>query len=92
MHYEWDSRKDAENRRKHGLSLADGVAALEDPNAQSWIDDRCDCGEERILTLGLAKWGVLYVVTTEISEDVTRILSVRKAEGFEREWYGQGHP
>jgi uncharacterized DUF497 family protein len=30
--YQWDASKDAENRRKHGLSLEDGIPALEDPN------------------------------------------------------------
>jgi uncharacterized DUF497 family protein len=29
--YEWDARKDDENRRKHGLRLSDGIAALRDP-------------------------------------------------------------
>ena len=72
------------------MSLADGVAALEDSNAQSWIDDRYDYGEERIITLGLASRGILYVVTAEVAEDVTRIISVRKAEPYEKERYRQG--
>jgi uncharacterized DUF497 family protein len=38
MEYEWDDRKDAINRGKHGLALADGIPALEDPNAESWIE------------------------------------------------------
>lgn len=66
MHYEWNSQKDAENFRKHGLFLADGVAALEDPDARFWIDSRYDYGEERVVTLGFARRGILYVVTTEI--------------------------
>jgi uncharacterized DUF497 family protein len=52
MEYSWDPEKDAENRRKHRLSLADGIAALEDPNYESWLDDRFDYGEERTITLG----------------------------------------
>jgi uncharacterized DUF497 family protein len=52
MEYDWDPEKAAENRRKHRLSLADGIAALEDPNSESWIDDRFDYGEERLITLG----------------------------------------
>jgi uncharacterized DUF497 family protein len=31
MRYVWDSAKDALNQRKHDLSLADGILALEDP-------------------------------------------------------------
>jgi uncharacterized DUF497 family protein len=34
MYYEWDAQKDGQNFQKHGLFLADGVAALEDPNAE----------------------------------------------------------
>lgn len=52
MRYIWDSAKDALNRRKHLLSLADGISVLEDPDRESWIDSRFDYGEERILTLG----------------------------------------
>jgi len=68
------------NRRRHGLSLADGILALEDPGREEWIDDRFDYGEERVITLGLAHHGVLYVVSTEAGADVIRIISVRKAE------------
>jgi uncharacterized DUF497 family protein len=84
--------KDAENRRRHRLSLADGIPALEDPNAESWIDDRFDYGEERILTLGVNQTRVLLVVTTEVSDETTRIISVRRAERHEEVWYYQGKP
>jgi uncharacterized DUF497 family protein len=30
MYYEWHWQKESENLQKHGLSLADGVAALEE--------------------------------------------------------------
>ncbi|MGH9605595.1 MAG: BrnT family toxin [Terracidiphilus sp.] len=48
MRYTWDPEKDALNRRKHGLSLEEGVPALDDPNFESWIDDRFDYDEERM--------------------------------------------
>ena len=90
MRYEWDSEKDALNRRKHGLSLEDGIPALEDPDLSSWIDDRFDYGEERIVTLGRGLVQLLYVVSTEREEDLTRIISVRRAEIDEIEQYGRG--
>jgi uncharacterized protein len=74
------------------VALADGIPALEDPNAESWIDDRFDYGEERILTLGLNHARVLLVVTSEPNVDVTRIISVRRAERYEEDWYYQGKP
>jgi uncharacterized DUF497 family protein len=48
MRYEWDPAKDAENRRKHGFCLEEGISALLDPDCVSWIDRRFDYGEERI--------------------------------------------
>jgi uncharacterized DUF497 family protein len=90
MRYTWDPEKDALNRRKHGLFLAAGVDALEDPNRDSWNDDRFDYGEERIITLGLGKNGLLYVVSTELSRNWTRLISVRRAEDDEIEQYGLG--
>jgi uncharacterized protein len=91
MTYEWDLRKDGQNRGKHGLSLADGIPALEDPDAESWVDERFDYGEERIITLGRSRAGMLFVVTSEITADLIRIVSVRRAERYEEEWYYTGH-
>jgi uncharacterized DUF497 family protein len=92
MDYEWDAAKDAENRRKHRLSLADGISALEDPDAESWVDERFDYGEERIVTLGRNNGRVLFVVTNEPAAELTRIISVRRAEKHEESWYYEGHP
>lgn len=78
------------NKRKHELGLADGIPALDDPARVFWIDDRFDYGEERIVTLGFGRTRVLYVVSTKRSEDLTRIISVRKAEDYELEIYGLG--
>ncbi len=90
MRYGWDPAKDAQNQRKHGLSLADGIHALEDPERVSWIDNRFDYGEERIATLGMGRTSLLYVATTELDEETTRIISVRRAEPHEVEKYGFG--
>jgi hypothetical protein len=90
MRYTWDPEKDALNRRKHGLSLAEGISALQDPDRDSKIDDRFDYGEERIVTLGLGNKGILYVVSTGWGEDLTRIISVRRAEEDEIERYDLG--
>jgi uncharacterized DUF497 family protein len=87
MRYTWDSVKDTLNRRKHGLSLEDGIPALEDADRESWVDSRFDYGEERIITLGLSKNRVLFVVSTEPEETCTRIISVRKAGGDEIQQY-----
>ena len=84
--------KDALNQRKHGLSLADGVPALEDPERETWIDDRFDDGEVRTLTMSRSGSRALIVVSTELDlaedgEEITRIISVRKAKRYEENWF-----
>ena len=64
MRYVWDPAKDVLNRRKHGLSLADGIPALGDPERDDWIDNRFDYGEERIVSRGMGQKQVLYGVST----------------------------
>lgn len=78
MRYVWDPGKDALNQRKHGLSLADGIPALEDPARDIRVDDRFDYGEERTVTTGRNRNKVLVVVSTESvaanhDEEITRI-------------------
>jgi uncharacterized DUF497 family protein len=95
MRYEWDAEKDAVNRRKHGLRLSDGIAALEDPNRDVSIDDRFDYGEVRVVTAGRSDGKVLFVVSSEAGidaegEDVIRIISVRKAKWYEEDWFNFG--
>lgn len=90
MRYVWDPAKDVLDQRKHGLSLAEGIPALEDPERDSWIDSRFDYGEERMVTLGMGRRQVLYVVSIERDEACIRLISVRRAEDHEIERYGLG--
>ena len=87
MRYAWDPQKDAINRRKHGYSLAEGIPALSDLERDSFIDGRFDYGEERLVTVGKGSSHVLVVVSTERDDEVTRIISVRKASDDEESWY-----
>ena len=92
MQYDWDLAKDATNRRKHGLRLADGIPVLEDSDRHTSIDDRFDYGEVRIVTAGRGGGKVLMVVSTEPGRDAegeefTRIISVRKAKWYEEDWF-----
>jgi uncharacterized DUF497 family protein len=92
MQYVWDPAKDVLNQRKHGLSLAEGIPALEDPDREVWIDDRFDYGEIRLVTAGRGDGKVLIVVSTELErtadgKEVTRIISVRKVKRHEENWF-----
>jgi len=51
MEFDFDPIKDASNRRKHGVSLAD-AALLDWETAVIWPDMRFDYGEARMSALG----------------------------------------
>jgi uncharacterized DUF497 family protein len=72
------------------MGLEEGVPALENGQRDTWVDDRLDYGEERIATLGSGRRRILYVVSTITEGDVTRIISVRKANKREVEHYDRG--
>lgn len=91
MDYTWNPEKDLINRRRHGMPLAAGIPALQDPNGVQWIDTRFDYGEERLVTIGVGLNGILVVVTVEYAEDHTHIISVRDAERHEARWYRDGY-
>src|SRR5205085_8789639 len=57
----FDPAKDAENRRKHGVSLTEGDGVLSDPLALTIEDDSAE-GEQRFVTVGLNSLGTLMVV------------------------------
>ena len=88
MQYEWDERKNAANRVKHGLdfNIAEGFCW---DTAVETLDDRSDYGEERWVALGLIGIRV-YVMIYTMRGDNVRVISLRKANGREMEYYENG--
>jgi uncharacterized DUF497 family protein len=85
MDLEWDEAKEAENRRKHGVSLAD-AARLDWHNGMPGEDKRRDYGEERRYVIAPLK-GRLHVCVYTLRAGRTRIISLRKANLRERRKY-----
>ncbi len=84
--YEWDEEKDNLNRKKHGLSLADGISIFRDLLALEIMDDAN--GEERFVRIGLnIEKGLLVVVYCERKADIIRLISVRRATKNEEKAY-----
>jgi len=79
---EWDEEKNKENIRKHELDFADAWEIFDAPMLVN-LDTREDYGEDRWIGIGFLKTLVAVVVYTE-SEDVIRIISLRKALRHER--------
>lgn len=84
--FEWDPRKAAANRRKHGIQFADAAPVLEDERAMT-LRDEVQGDEERWVTIGMdALARVLTVVYTWRGSTV-RIISARAATSNERKQY-----
>ena len=84
MQFEWDEGKNLENIRKHRIDFADvsemfGSPMLIEP------DDRLDYGEDRWLGIGFLGNGVTVVIWTERQDNITRIISARRANKYERQ-------
>ena len=87
--YTWDAAKERANRRKHGVSFHEAIAALRDVDRMVEVDDRQDYGELRLRTLGRIGLRVLVVVTTQPGDHEVRIISARKANRDEQKTYHQ---
>jgi uncharacterized DUF497 family protein len=81
----FDSRKDAANIVKHGVSLAK-AKEFDWKNAYYETDDRRDYGEHRVIATGLLS-GRIHVMIFTQRMSVYRIISLRKANARERKKY-----
>ncbi|MEZ0392902.1 MAG: BrnT family toxin [Pseudobdellovibrionaceae bacterium] len=87
MKFEWDAKKAKTNLKKHGVSFEDAKEALSSEIVVALKEDS-DSGEERYIYLGICKkLNVLVVVVAYPNEDITRIISARKANKRERKFY-----
>jgi len=89
METEYDPVKDVLNQRKHGVSLA-LAESFDWDTAQIEEDVRYDYGEQRFKATGLIG-GIVHVVIYCDREDITRIISLRKADRKEAKHYASYH-
>jgi len=85
LEFEWDTEKERENIRDHGVNFTDALEAFRDYFRVERHDDDSSHYEERYQTMGYYQ-GILFVVYTERG-NVVRIISARVAEPFERRIY-----
>lgn len=89
--FEWDSRKAAENRRKHRVAFQEAVTAFADPLSVTSPDpDHSDAQDARYILVGLSDRGRLLVVSHAERDTVIRLISAREATRREREQYEKG--
>ncbi|HEX9423984.1 MAG TPA: BrnT family toxin [Pyrinomonadaceae bacterium] len=85
MRFGWDEAKRRSNIKRHGFDFL-GVERIFASDAFTLLDDRFDYGEIRFLTLGVLNGTVVAIAHTE-TDEVTRIISIRKASKNEEEIY-----
>ena len=85
MLFEWDEKKNRENRRKHGINFEYARKVFLDENRIERLDTEHSWSEERIITIGLVDFMVM-VVYTERRGNI-RIISARSAEKEEMTAY-----
>jgi len=86
VRYEWDEAKNRSNRDKHGLDFADAEQVFAG-RCISFVDDRFDYGEKRLVTLGVLAGRVVVMAHAPRGHEVTRIISMRKANRREQKIY-----
>ena len=88
MLFEWDEEKNKINIRKHHIDFSKILKVFSDENRIEFLDELHSDNEERWQLIGKVD-EVLFVVYTERG-DVTRIISARKADAYERRMYYVG--
>jgi len=89
IRFEWDERKNRENRRKHRVSFEEAQTVFLDENAVRYFDPDHSENEDRFIMLGMSFTLRVLVVCHCYREDdlVIRIISARKADQGEQSDY-----
>jgi hypothetical protein len=94
MKFDWDSKKESSNKRKHNISFSDAKEIFLDPFHLSISDDYHSQEEERWITIGSTINNKIIVVCHTYrfmeNEEVIRIISARAATSREKRQYVKG--
>ena len=87
--FEWDERKNRENKRKHSVSFEEAQTVFLDENAIRFFDPDHSQDEDRFLMLGMSfTLRVLVVCHCYRKDDsVIRLISARRADKGEQSNY-----
>jgi len=85
--FEWDDKKAAKNRLKHGISFEEASTAFGDPLSITIEDPLHSENENRLILIGRSEWFNTLVVVHVEKNDTIRIISARKASKKEKIFY-----
>jgi uncharacterized DUF497 family protein len=83
VNFEWDEQKNAANIHKHGFDFTDAWEIFESPMLTA-PDTREDYGEERWVGIGFLRERIVVIVFSQRSDELIRVISLRKALKHER--------
>ena len=87
LEFDWDSNKASTNFRKHGITFNEAATVLGDPLATTFYDPEHSQEENRYVTIGFSERNRILVISHTDRHGVIRIISARKATGYERRFY-----
>ena len=89
LRFDWDSKKDKANQKKHGVTFDEARSVFFDENALQFYDPDHSDTEDRFILLGTNhKLNTLVVCHCFREEEtVIRIISARKADADEKQTY-----
>ena len=88
MFFEWDENKNLKNIKKHSISFEFAAHVFTDPLRKENYDKKHSSPDEnRIIAIGTAANCLLFVSFTEPDDETIRIISARKANKKERNYY-----
>ncbi len=87
--FEWDTKKDKSNVRKHGITFDEARTVFYDENAIQFFDPEHSDEEDRFILLG-SSFNLKTLVVCHCfreNETLVRIISARKADKDEEQYY-----
>nr|VFJ59897.1 MAG: hypothetical protein BECKDK2373B_GA0170837_108714 [Candidatus Kentron sp. DK] len=89
IQFEWDERKNRENKRKHKVSFEEARTVFLDENAIRFFDPDHSEEEDRFIMLGISFMLRVLIVCHcyQENDSVIRIISARKADKQEQSEY-----
>jgi uncharacterized DUF497 family protein len=85
----WDTRKAAQNRRKHAISFHEAATVFGDPLTLTYRDPDHSIEEQRFITVGMSSAGRILMVAHADRGVRTGIISAGKTTRRERAQYEQ---
>jgi len=85
----WEKKKNAKNKRKHGVPFERAEKVFYDPRCVVMFDKEHSIFEDRWMAIGFSDMALLSVIFTE-RDGFVRIISARKADKDEEEDYFYG--